>query len=121
MNLNILLRDSILHLLINLGIFGLLMHYEFELTSRDFTLLLALNLYVVCILTGISSRKVGGSPEINGWMVGVISFSIITIMLSTYVDLHLEVSAIVFAIWSLFGYLGGLTGGFIGKPLKRSI
>ncbi|PGK51403.1 hypothetical protein CN918_26800 [Priestia megaterium] len=121
MNLNILLRDSILHALINLGIFGLLMHYEFELTSRDFTLLLALNLYLVCILTGVSSRRVGGSPEINGWMVGVISFSIISIILATYVNLDLEVSAIVFAIWSLVGFLGGLTGGFIGKPLKRSI
>lgn len=119
MNLNILLRDSLIHMLLNAGIFGLLMHYEFELTSRTFTILLCLNLFLVCVITGISSKRIGGKPEINGWMVGAISFSVLLLVLVQYVDLTFEVNAILFAIWSLIGFLGGLVGGIIGKPFQK--
>lgn len=106
-------------MLLNAGIFGLLMHYEFELTSRTFTILLCLNLFLVCVITGISSKRIGGKPEINGWMVGAISFSVLLLVLVQYVDLAFEVNAILFAIWSLIGFLGGLVGGIIGKPFQK--
>lgn len=118
-NINILLRDTIIHMILNLGIFGLLVQYEFELTSYTFTLLLGLNLFLVTTLTGISSKKIGGNPQINGWTVGAISYTVLLLFLARYVDFSLEVNAFLFAFWSLVGFLGGLAGGIIGKPFKN--
>ena len=118
MKLNILLRDSIIHTLINLGIIGLLMHNDFELSTGMFTFYLSLNLFLMCVVTGISTKRIGGKSEINGWIVGIISYCLLLIVLAQYVHLSLQANAILFAIWSLISFFGGLTGGVIAKPLK---
>ena len=120
MNLNILLRDTLLHILLNTITFLILMHYQFELSGHTFTILLGFNLFLVTLLTGISSKKIGAEPKLNGWMVGAISYGILMLILAQYVTMNLSVNAVLFAIWSLLGFIGGLFGGFIGKPGKAN-
>ena len=110
MALNIISRGILFNFVFNLLIVYVLIHYQFELSSKTFTLLLSLNLLLVCIYTGATSKKHGANAEINGLFVGLGASIVIFLFVSQFVDLNWEINTLVLTIWMFFGYLGGTLG-----------
>lgn len=118
MSFNIISRGVILNFIINLLIVFFLIHYEFELSHKSFTFLLVINLFLISLFTGISSKKNNHSSEINGLFVGLGSSLIIFLFLSQFLDLNWEINMLLATLWMFFGYLGGFIGS---KMVKRKV
>lgn len=112
---NIISRGIIFNFVFNLFIVYVLIHYQFELDSKAFTSLLLLNLILVSMYVGTSSKKHQSSAEINGLFVGLGSSCIIFLFISQFVDLSWEINTLVLTIWMFFGYLGGMLGSKLVK------
>lgn len=116
--LNIISRSILINFVFNLLIVYILIHYQFELSNKTFTILLILNLLLVSIYTGASSKKQGTNSEINGLFVGLGSSCIIFLFISQFISLTWEVNTLVLTIWMFFGYIGGMVGSKLTKKAK---
>jgi uncharacterized membrane protein YgaE (UPF0421/DUF939 family) len=114
--LNIIARGIIFNFIFNLVIVFILIHYQFELNNNTFTILLLINLILMSIHTGVSSKKNQSNAEINGVFVGLGSACIIFLFISQFAILNWEVNALILTIWMFFGYIGG----FLGAKMIKS-
>lgn len=118
MALNVIARGIIFNFVFNLIIAYILIHYEFEISNNTFTILLVINLLLVTIHAGMSSKKYKANAEINALFIGFGSACIIFLFISQFVSLSWEINALIVTIWMFFGYIGGAIGSRLVKTPK---
>lgn len=118
MALNVIARGIIFNFVINLIIAYILIHYNFEISNNTFTSLLVINLLLVSIHAGMSSKKNQSNAEINALIIGFGSACIIFLFVSQFVSLSWEINALIITIWMFFGYIGGAFGSRLVKSPK---
>ena len=120
MALNIISRGIILNFVFNLIIVYVLIHYKFELENKTFTILLVINLLLMAIHAGVSSKRISSNGEINGLFLGLGSACIIFLFISQFANLSWEINALLITMWMFFGYVGGFIGSkLVKKPNTR--
>lgn len=112
MSINVIARGIVFNFVLNMITTAFLIHYQFELSEKAFTLLLITNLFLICLHTGASSERFA---EINGFFVGLVSISMLVIFLSQFVNMDWEINIILMLLWCFVGFIGGS----FGSKMKR--
>jgi putative membrane protein (TIGR04086 family) len=118
--LNIISRGVVLNLILNMFVVFGLIHYQFSLHYKGFTIFMLTNLVIICFFSGIASRRQGSNPKINGAFIGLGSMYVILLFLYQFVQMDWLTNIYLSFLWILIGFFAGWIGGSVPKVKKQT-
>lgn len=117
--LNVIARGIVFNLILNMTVVFGLIHYDFYLGYKGFTILLLLALMFVCFFCGAASAKQGSNPKLNGLFVGLGSIYVTFLFLYQFVQMDILTNTYLTFLWLLIGFFSGWTGGSVVSTRSR--
>lgn len=112
MNIHAISKSVVLYFVLLFITMSILIFNEFELTERLFTLFLMSGMFLISIYTG---RVADNYPALNGFLVGLITSTLLIFFISAYNDMYWELNFMILVTWVGITTVGSYIGGRVRK------